>query len=280
MRGLAFALICLAGAARAEEVVWMLPVVAPAVIVDGPFAGLGGSEAGRQVLEKALPQFQWRYETAAPLRVIHEIEQRDGVCAPGMGKTPEREGLMLFNNRPGVSPGYGVILREDRLAEFQRFLDADGAFDLDRLAEAKNLSGGYPAGRPRYGSLKDFVEKNPDRLTGDTDTNRLFRQLKAKHLDYVLGLRDEAFYFATLGEEVKLVSLPLAGMPRFGKAYIACSKGPIGQAAMAAIDAYFADDAHWAASVGPWARWLSPDDFAALLKSPVIRPAPSDSMSR
>lgn len=276
MKALAAALLLLPSlGARAEEVVLMLPAVAPAVIAEGPFAGLGGTEVSARLLGRALPQFQWRYEVAAPPRILHEIGQRDGICAIGVGKTPEREAFILFNNRPGISPGYGLILREDRLPEFQRFLDADGAVDLRRLTAAQDLRGGYPAGRPPYGAVKEFIEKTSGRMSLDGDTNRLFRQLKAKHLDYLFGARDEPLYFAaTMGEDAKFVSLPIAGLDRFGKGYFACSKGALGEAVIAAVNAYLADDAHWAALTAPWERWLSPADYAAALASPVVRQAP------
>lgn len=276
MKALAAALLLLSClGARAEEVVLMLPAVAPAVIADGPFAGQGGAEVSARLLGRALPQFQWRYEIAAPPRILHEIAQRDGICAMGMGKAPDREAFVLFDNRPGISPGFGLILREDRLPEFRRFLDAEGAVDLGRLTEAQDLRGGYPAGRPPFGAVKEFIEKASGRMSLDGDTNRLFRQLKAKHLDYLFGARDEVVYFAaTMGEDVKFVSLPIVGIDRFGKGYFACSKGAVGEAVIAAINAYLADDAHWAALTAPWARWLSPADYAAALASPVVRQAP------
>jgi len=250
----------------------MLPNVVPAVITEGPFAGQGGSELALRALGRALPQFTWRYEVASPLRELHDIALHDGLCSFGFAKLPEREKFMVFNNRPMVSPGYGLIVREDRLAEFRRFLDAEGAVDLDRLAEAKSLKGGYPAGRPRYGTLGDFIEKHGERLTADNDTNRLFRQLKAKRLDYLFGVRDEVFYFAaTLGQGGTVTALPIVGMIRNNNGYIACSKGPIGEAVIAAVDAYLDDDAHWAAFIAPWERWMQPADYAAALKSPVVR---------
>lgn len=273
MKRLAAALLLLASLGlRAEEAVWMLPDVVPAVIHDGPFAHQGGSEVALHALGRALPQFSWHYEVATPLRELHDIALRDGLCSWGFAKLPERESFIVFNNRPMISPGYGLILREDRLGEFQPFLDADGAIDLDRLGAAKKLRGGFPVGRPHYGPLGEFLDKNGDHVTGDTDTIRMFRQLKARHLDYLIGVRDEALYFAaTLGPENKVVALPIAGMPRYGKGYIGCSKGPIGEAVIAAVDAYLTDDAHWAAFIAPWARWMPPADYAAALASPVIR---------
>jgi len=60
-------------------------------------------------------------------------------------------------------------------------------------------------------------------------------------------------------------------MQRSGRGYIACSKGPVSEAVVAAVDAWLADDAHWAALMAPWARWLSPADFDAAVKSSVVR---------
>ena len=268
-------MLLLAGGGRcADQATWMLPFVVPAVIPDGPFAGQGGSERALHLLGEALPQFPWRYELAHPLRELHEIGLHDGLCTSNIGKLPEREKVMLFNNRPMVSPGYGVILREDRVAEFQPFLDASGAVDLEKLAEAKELSGGYPAGRPQYGTMKSFIDALTGRLTVDSDTVRLFRQLKARRLDYYIGTRDEALYFAATLGDVRVVALPIAGMPRYGLGYIACSKGVIGEKVINAVDDYLADDAHWAAFVAPWGRWLTAEDFAAAVKSPMIRQAP------
>ncbi|HMA51285.1 MAG TPA: hypothetical protein VKP60_16115, partial [Magnetospirillaceae bacterium] len=80
MKKLAAALLFLAcAAAQAEEAVWMLPDVVPAVIHDGPFAGQGGTEVALHALGKALPQFTWRYEVATTLREIHDIALRDGL---------------------------------------------------------------------------------------------------------------------------------------------------------------------------------------------------------
>jgi len=270
--GVLLALALLGIGARAETAVWMLPAIAPAVMPDGPFAGQGALEIGLRALGDALPQFDWRYEFATPLRELREIERRDGLCSLGFAKLPEREKVMLFNNRPMVTPGFGVILREDRAGEFRRFQDLTGAVDLDLLGEARDLSGGYVAGRPHFGTVKDFIDAKRGRLIADSDTGRLFRQLKAGHLDYLFGLRDEVAYFAaSLGEDAKFVSMPVIGADRFGKAYIACSAGPIGRRAMEAIDAYLADDAHWAAFMEPWRRWLSPEDYAAAVRSPLIR---------
>jgi hypothetical protein len=64
MKSLALALLLSAGAAPAAEAVWMLPAVPPAVIAEGPFAGLGGSERAVRDLGQALPQCQWRSELA------------------------------------------------------------------------------------------------------------------------------------------------------------------------------------------------------------------------
>jgi uncharacterized protein (TIGR02285 family) len=275
MKGLALALLVTAGAATAEEAVWMIPAVPPAVVAEGPLAGQGGSELALRSLGQALPQFAWRYEFATPLREMHEIAQRGGVCSFGFAKRPEREQIMLFNNRPMVSPGYGLIIRDDRSPEFQRFLDAGGALDLDRLAEDKALHGGYSAGRNLYGSMKDFIENNPSRLTVDGDSGRLFRQLKARRLDYLFGSRDEVLYYASsLGNNATFTAFPLVGMSAYGKGYIACSKGPVGEKVIAAVDAYLDDDAHWATFIAPWERWLTPADFAAAVKSPVIKPNP------
>jgi uncharacterized protein (TIGR02285 family) len=205
-------------------------------------------------------------EAAAPLRVLHEMERRDGICSFAFAKLPEREGKILFR-RAMAMPGFGVILREDRLGEFQRFLDKSGAVDLALLGQARGLSGGYVVGRPHFGILQDFIDHHDPKLALVADDSvKLFRQLEARRLDFLFGLRDETNYFAeVLGRNGRFASLPIAGTQQYGEAYLNCSTGPIGQKMMAAFDAFLADDRHWAEFVAPWQRWLSPADYAVAL---------------
>ena len=253
-------------AARAEPAVWMLPVSPPMVMTDGPLAGQGAGQIIFPVLTAHLAGLEWRMETAAPLRVLHEMQTRDGICSFSFAKLPEREGKMLFSRRAMTVPGFGMILREDRLEEFQRFLDAGGAVDLSLVGAAEGLTGGYAAGRPYLGAVKDYVAdpRHKPSLVAD-DPPKLFRQLAARHLDFLFALRDETNYFTAALGGPRLVSVPVAGTDRFGEAYVSCSTGPVGQKAMRAIDAWLADDRHWAEFVAPWERWLSPADYAEAL---------------
>jgi len=253
-------------AARAERVVWMLPDLPPMVMSGSPLAGQAVGQALFTLLAKRLPDFEWRMETAAPLRVLHEMQHRDGICSFAFAKLPEREGKMLFSRRAMTMPGFGVIVRQEKLAEFQRFLDASGAVDLSLLGHARGLTGGYVAGRPHFGVLQDYIDdpRHKPSLVAD-DPIRLFRQLAAHHLDFLFGLRDETNYFAAVIGSAHFASLPIAGTENFGEAYVGCSTGPVGQKAIQALDAWLADDRHWAEFVAPWERWLSPADYAQAL---------------
>ena len=255
-----------AGMARAEPAVWMLVAMPPMVMSDGPLAGQGAGQVAFARLSPHLPGFDWRVGMAAPLRVLHEIQHRDGVCSFSFARLPEREGRMLFSRRAMAVPGFGVIVREDRLEEFRRYLDSSGAVDLSLLAKAQDYLGGYVAGRPHFGALKSYIADPAHKasLVGD-DPQKLFRQLAARHLDFMFGLRDETNYYAEMFGKARLVSLPIAGTEKFGEAYVSCSAGPIGQRAIQAVDAWLADDRHWAEFVAPWERWLSPADYAAAL---------------
>lgn len=255
--------------AQASDVAWFAVSEAPAVIAEGPLAGLGAHEIEVQILARALPQFGWRLAVVRPLRALHEIQHRDGGCSFGFARLPEREGTMLFNARPMVVPGYGVILREDRLPDFQRFLDGGGALDLARLRGAP-LQGAYVAGRPHFGVVKEFIEAGLDRphLIASADTAGLFRQLASGRIDFLFGLRDETNYFAeSVVAGAHLVALRIAGTEQWGRSYLGCSTGPVGRRAMAVLDDWLADDRHWAEFIEPWKRWLSPEDYSAALKS-------------
>lgn len=229
--------------------------------------GQGGEELEALILARELPQFDWRIESARPLRVIHEMETRDGVCSFGFIPLPGRERTMVFNQRPILTPGYGVIVRQDRLAEFQDYLGADGAIDLNRLGQAP-LTGGYVGVRPHEDALKGFIADRHHRveLIATNENGSLFKQVIGRRIDFALALRDETNYFAEqAAPEVRLVSLPITGPDRWTPAYIGCSSGHVGRRVMAAIDAYLADDHHWADFLEPWRRWMSAEDYNAAL---------------
>jgi uncharacterized protein (TIGR02285 family) len=252
--------------ARAESIIWMLGTLPPMTMTEGPLAGQGAGQIVFAALSKNLSDFEWRVETASSLRVLHEMQTRDGICSFSFAKLPEREGKMLFSRRAMTVPGSGVILREDRLADFQRVLDPAGAVDLSLLGAAHDLTGGYVMGRPHFGTLKDYIAdpRHKASLVAD-DPVKLFRQVAARHLDFLFALRDETNYFAEILGSAKLISLPIAGTEKYGTAYVSCSTGPVGQRAMQAIDAWLADDRHWVEFVAPWERWLSPADYAEAL---------------
>jgi uncharacterized protein (TIGR02285 family) len=265
------ALLCgwISGARAAEQVTWISVSQAPASIAEGPLAGQGTDEVAGRLFSRILTDFDWTLEVARPLRIRHEIEHRDGVCSNGLVRLPERETIMAFSARAMAVPGYGMILRADRLPDFQRYLDSSGAIDLDLLRGAP-LTGGYVAARPLFQTLKTFIDSAPEHpaLVSTPDTVSLFRQLDGGRVDFLFGLRDETAYFAGQATiRSKLISLPIAGTDRYGFAYIACSNGPIGRHVIASIDAYLADDRHWSDFVSPWRRWLSPEDYAAALKT-------------
>jgi len=260
-----------AGAGAADQVTWISISQAPASIAEGPLAGQGADEVTGRMFARALTDFDWTLEVARPLRIQHEVEHRDGVCSHGFARLPERERIMIFSARAMAVPGYGMILRADRLPDFRPYLDASGAVDLDLLKGAR-LTGAYVAARPHFQALKAFIESAPEHpaLVSSPDTVSLFRQLDGQRVDFLFGLRDETAYFAGLATiRSKLVSLPIAGTDHYGVAYVACSNGPVGRRAIAAIDAYLADDRHWTDFVSAWRRWLTPEDYAAALKSQV-----------
>ncbi len=265
--GLWLAVFLSAAASAADRVDWMSVIEPPSVVAEGPSAGQGGEELDARILARELPRFDWKIESARPLRVIHEMETRDGVCSFGFIPLPGRERTMVFNLRPILMPGYGVIVREDRLADFQPYLGADGAIDLVRFRDAP-LTGGYVGVRPHVDALKDFIEDNHRRvrLIPAGENGSVFKQVIGRRTDFALVLRDEANYFAEqAASEIRLVSLPITGPDRWTPAYIGCSSGPVGRRVMAAIDVFLADDRHWAEFLEPWRRWLSPEDYNAAL---------------
>jgi len=263
-------LLCFRAAAQPGEarVTWMRADLPPQSILDGELAGQGWSDIQLRQLFPKLPGFGHQVEDASLSRIWYEMKHHDGVCFDGASRNAERESFALYSRRPLLVPSYGVTVRADQKDRFARFLDSSGAIDLDRLSQANGLTGGYPAARELFPAINRFLQtaKGGPRMDKTVSPLQLFNLLHARRVDFIFAEPVEAPYYRArfhLGGE--FVTFPIAGDPPSIKGYLVCSKGPIGRAVIARLDALLEDDGEWAAYLEPLRRWMIPADFAKAL---------------
>jgi len=266
----------LAAGSPAEAISWMQADLPPQSIIDGELAGQGWSDQQMRALFPLLPGFDHRIVQGSLGRIWYDMAHRDGVCFNGAARNAERESFAVFSHRPILVPSYRVIIRAEETGRFTGFLDSRGAIDLDRLAEQTGLAGGYTAGREHFPAINRFLQnpKRHTRLEKAVSTSQLFNLLHGGRLDFIISSPVEApYYKARFHLEGAFASLPIRDDAASIKGYVACSKGPLGRAVIARIDALLDDNARWAAYLEPLGRWMEPKDFAdALAQKPEETP--------
>lgn len=242
----------------------MLPESPPIFITEKALQGQGYGDGELRYLTSHLPQFQHTILYATTSRVWHEMEHRDGICVISVAKLPEREKFAVFSARPVYGATNNVIVRTDKLAGFQPFLDKNGHIDLDRLAADSHLVGAYSDGAS-YGPVIDAFIRDPARKTPLELTPHMrvpLSLLDKDRLDFVFGYYMEmAYYRRTHERSSAFTALPTSPEPLRQDSYIACSDGPRGREVIAAIDTLLASDDAMLAYVENLRGWYSPADF-------------------
>jgi len=241
--------------AQQPTITWMMADTPPFHIGDGPLRDQGIRDLQRQFLQHALPQFAHRTVIASVTRNWYDMQRNDGVCIVGVVHLPERDAFASFSARGGPPLGSAeLIVKKSRLEGFKDVLAADHSVDLKSLAQAGRLTGGYQSSRTYSSDVLGLIADRGRALHLEPviGVPQLFSLLDADRLDFVLAKPIEAAYFKHANDYAVLrIRDGRAALPT----YIACSKGPIGTAAIAAIDTLLRDDANWNYFVGIAEKW-------------------------
>jgi len=259
-----------ATAAAAEDVLWILPEFPPAFIF-GPFrTGEGYGDRQLDFLTAHLPQFNHTRIGAPSTRMWHELGRRDGVCTLAAARLPDREKIAVFSARSFHGAANQVIVRTDRLGDFQPYLDKAGALDLNRLAAEDKLRGAY-TDTTSYGSAIDAFIRDAGRKAPLQMVPHLrmpLALLDKGRIDYAFGYYMEMSYYRQLDRlGDNFTALPTAPETLALGGHVACSNGAVGREVIAAIDALLATDEGMLAYIEPLRDWYSPADFEAARKA-------------
>lgn len=261
---------CVAKAAAAADVIWILPEFPPAFISGPALTGQGYGDRQLKFLIDHLPQFHHTTLDSTSARVWREIETRQGVCTLAAARLPERERHGLFSARPFRGATNQVVIRTDRLPDFRPFLDPSGAIDLALLAADGHLRGGYTEGAS-YGPAIDAFIRDPSRRTPLEMTPHLrmpLTLLDKGRLDFVFGYYMEMTYYRRItGLDDYFTALPTRPEQTRQDGYVVCSDTQLGRKVIAAVDALLASDETMLAFIEPLRDWYSPADFEAAQKA-------------
>lgn len=234
----------------------------PTFIASGDKKGEGYGDKALAFLFDELSAYRNVRVSTTFNRGLVALRERDGSCMFGVIKTAEREQQYHFSNAISATLPNRVIMRKDRAAAIQPFLDARGEVVLEKLVFSSGLRLGLITDRfysPHINTVIDRAQGSAS--TVELPAPRYGTLLYHRRIDYTFGFPYEAaFQFAELGAPDAFISFPIAGEPKLLYAHVACSKTSLGAEVIAGINAAAAAPGAQQRLYGFFTEWL--DDAA------------------
>jgi uncharacterized protein (TIGR02285 family) len=254
---LAAVLALVPATAPAEEdarprLTWVIAVPPPAHIPDRT----GYVDETLDWFIARLPQFRHEVVIANSKRLQDMIASDDGVCGPAMLKTPAREQDTAFSHTVYWSLPNRLIVSAARPAALDAHVDARGEVDLPALLADRTYAGGLQFGRS-YGAVIDDAlgqaQQHPNESASLVSVRGPghFDMLAGGRFDWTLAFPIEALWWARRlavspdkaeflgdlgGDNLAYLTRPIAGSTDLIPGYIGCSRRPLGQSVITAVD--------------------------------------------
>lgn len=286
----ALLMVALAGVdvARAEEdrrpqVTWVMAVPPPIHIRDRT----GYADEMLDWFIAHLPQYRHEIVTANSKRLEEMLSGADGICGAAMLETPARERDTLFSRPVSWALPDRLIVSAERPAALDAHLTERGEVDLPALLADRTYVGGLQFGRS-YGSGIDRALVQAQGHPAESASLVSIRgpghfdMLAGGRFDWTIGFPMEALWWARRlenspektnfladlgGDNLAYLTRPIAGSTDLVPAYIGCSRRPIGESVVAAVDRLIKD----AGANPPWLayylKWLDAGSRADYLKA-------------
>lgn len=204
--------------------------------------GNGEVDGFMRLLIERIPQYRHEFVDAGLPRFEALVRQGQTLCSALHVRTPERLSWLYFTSlhAPLFSRQLHVVVRRDRLAQFEQGEAPGQPLSLAEILQRQDLVGLLPRGRsfgPRIdGLLQAAGEQAPRTMVTGRGTH-LLSMLRAHRMDYTLeypSVVDD--YLSSSGAGVDLVKLPIAEGRSTAVATAACSRTPEGRRQIEAID--------------------------------------------
>lgn len=190
-------------AMAADRITWGKYNVPPYMIRTGEHAHQGIFDQVLDVLKEKLPQYE-HVELEAPFpRIYSEIRKGNHWCYNGTLKTPEREAYGYFSLPSSIFLPLRIIVRRDRLAQFQ------GPQSLENLLKNRRLTTSVMRDRSYSPIVDRLLAANPPKENYSEQVEAI-GMLLAGRIDYMVELpllaHDQA---RVMGHPGELVALPM-----------------------------------------------------------------------
>jgi uncharacterized protein (TIGR02285 family) len=223
--------VCLAE----EEIKWLRSDFPPFSIPSGPYVDKGPCDLATALLIDKLDDYKNIVMLSNYKRTLSALKQQKKVGSAVLLKTPEREKFIEFSIPYIVLLPNGIVLLKSQVGKFKPYINKKGYISLEKTITESNLKAGISSGR-KYSGIIDKVLKEYKNNENIYVNHKipiikplLILMLKGR-LDYILCYPNEARYYAKqLGENEKIVWLPLEGMPKHTLCYVGFPKNEWGK---------------------------------------------------
>lgn len=240
------------------QIKWFFQEFPPAYIGDGPHANSGYADQTVAYFFAKMPEYRHVRVKSSYSRALAAMKDRSGSCHGGLFRSPEREEHMVFSLPTHHLIPNRVIILKKSLPLFQPLMTEEGAIQLDKLIATKDLTLGYVASR-LYSPRIDAALASPEAANPRVQVpfNHFANMLIRGRVDFVFAYPVEAaFQFQSVGAADQVITLPVAGEPRYVSARIACEKSPFGRAVIDRVNAVIEAEGDVPAYFHYYAKWL------------------------
>ncbi len=194
-----------------DSITWMEVSMPPYFIQDGPAQGQGYGDLVTAIIQAQLPEYDHHKMVTNVIRHFDKFKQGEKVCTVGLYRTPEREAFMHFSIPSLLTlPPVLIIKKETRDAFAQR-----KSLSLDDILQNQDFIIGLSKDRSYGNSLDAVFNKHRNRknfviFSGQELSENFFKMLMLGRVDGLIGLPDEAMYYAEkMGIRDRIVTLTL-----------------------------------------------------------------------
>lgn len=197
------------------------------------------------LLMRALPAYNLKLEFAQGPRITRLLKKLPNVCAPNKIKTPQRLQDALFSLPINLFLNLHLYYKKHH--DFQHppteALDKNNhLISLEKLFSANHehylgIDKGRSFGLHLDKQIKNIDSHNLVIRSGGKRSLSLIQMLAKNRIDYLIDYPTTIKEgLVSLSEKVELESVEISGSPDYIIGYVACSKGPLGEAVIADIN--------------------------------------------
>ena len=213
-------------------IIWAIHDFPPSYIIDGQNKGKGMQELVLKWFANRLPQYQHKIEIMTFQELHNSFKKYENICSAGLFKNPTREKYISFSKTAMLGLSSQIIISKYKKNIFKDYM-VNGAIDLNKLLNNKNLTGAFEESRSYTKIIDKYIGKynKNSNITKISSKDKIFIMLESGDIDYTFGSSTEATYFFRKQniQDSKFITLPIKDDDSFRRGYFGCSLTPKGK---------------------------------------------------